>query len=63
MCINLGLNTKEKPMDDHDRLIEIATDVRWIKEKLSDHLIKHWRFTVLILSLVIGAVVTGKFLS
>ncbi len=63
MCINLRLNTRGRPMDDHDRLIEIATDVRWIKEKLSDHLIKHWRFTVLILSLVIGAVVTGKFLS
>ena len=47
---------------DHDRLIEIATDVKWIKERLSDHLIKHWRFTVLVISLVIGAIVTGKFL-
>ncbi len=47
-------------MNDHDRLIEIATDVKWIKERLSDHLIKHWRFTVLVISLVIGVIATGK---
>ncbi len=46
---------------DHDRLIEIGTDVKWIKEKLSDHLIKHWRFTVLVLSLITGAIIAGKF--
>ncbi len=49
--------------EDHDKLIEIATDVKWIKEKLSDHLIKHWRFTILIVSLMLGAVVTGKIFS
>lgn len=48
---------------DHDRLIEIGTDVKWIKEKLSDHLIKHWRFTVLVISLVVGVILTGKFFS
>ncbi len=46
---------------DHDRLIEIGTDVKWIKEKLSDHLTKHWRFTVLVISLVMGAIAAGKF--
>ena len=50
-------------MNDHDRLIEIATDVKWIKERLSDHLIKHWRFTVLVISLVISVIITRKFLS
>lgn len=65
MCVNLGLNIKEEPMEqsDHDRLIEIATDVKWIKEKLSEHLIKHWRFTILIVSLMVGAVITGRFFS
>ncbi len=49
--------------EDHDRLIEVATDVKWIKEKLGEHLVKHWRFTVLVLSLVVGTIVTGKFLA
>ena len=48
---------------DHDRLIEMHTDIKWIKDKLSDHLTKHWRFTVLIISFVAGALVTGKWLA
>ncbi len=64
MCINLDLNIKEGPMDknDHDLLIEMHTDIKWLKKALSDHLTKHWRFTILVLSLVVGAIVTGKFL-
>lgn len=64
MCINLDLNIKEGPMmNDHDRLIEMHTDIKWIKNTLSEHLTKHWRFTVLVITLVIGAIVTGKFLA
>ena len=63
MCINLGLNMKEEPMDDHDRLIEMHIDIKWIKKTLSEHLTKHWKFTVLVISLVIGAIITGKFLA
>ncbi len=65
MCVNLGLNMKEEPMDknDHDLLIEMHTDIKWLKKALSDHLIKHWRFTVLVLSLVVGAIITGRWIS
>ncbi len=45
MCVNLGLNMKEEPMDKND------------------HLTKHWRFTVLVLPLVIGAIITGRWVS
>ena len=51
-------------MTEHEKLlIETNTDVKWLKEKLESHLTKHWRFTVLVMTLVIGAIVTGKFLS
>lgn len=65
MCINLDLNIKERPMDksDHDLLIEVHTDIKWLKNTLSEHLTKHWRFTALVLSLVVGAIVTGKLFS
>jgi len=44
---------------DHDRLIEMHTDIKWIKKTLTDHLLKHWRFTVLVISLVIGAILAA----
>ena len=51
-------------MTEHERLlIETNNDVKWLKEALNSHLTKHWRFTILVLSLVVGAIVTGKFLS
>ncbi len=59
MCINIELNMKEKPMDDHDRLIEMHTDIKWIKERLSDHLTKHWKFTATVIALVIGAILAA----
>ena len=46
---------------DHDLLIEMHTDIKWLKKALSEHLIKHWRFTVLVISLVIGAIIAGEF--
>lgn len=49
--------------EDHDMLVEVHTDMKWVKEKLSDHLVKHWRFTFLVISLVVTAIVTGKVLS
>lgn len=49
--------------EDHDRLIEMHTDIKWIKKTLSDHLTKHWKFTVMVMALVIGAIITGKLFS
>jgi len=49
--------------EDHDLLIEMYTDIKWLKKALSEHLTKHWRFTVSIITLVISAIITGKFLS
>ena len=61
MCINLDLNIKGGPMDknDHDLLIEIHTDVKWLKNTVADHLTKHWRFVIMI----VGFVVAMKFFS
>lgn len=49
--------------NDHDRLVEMHTDIKWIKKTLSDHLTKHWKFTFLVISLVVGVIITGKFLA
>jgi len=49
--------------EDRDMLIEMHTDIRWLKTALSNHLTKHWRFTMLIITLVVTAIVTGKLLA
>ena len=61
MCINLDLNIKEGPMDknDHDLLIEIHTDMKWVKCKFQEHLKKHWWFV----TTVVGIVLAMKFLA
>ncbi len=48
---------------DRDRLTEIHTDIKWIKKTLSDHLKKHWWFTTVVVSVVVGIILTGKFLA
>lgn len=65
MCINLGLNIKEKMVkqSDHDLLIKIATDVDWLKCKISDHFKKHWWFVTTIITLAISAILAEKFLA
>ena len=51
-------------MTEHERLlIEIATDVKWLKCKFEDHLKKHWWFTSIIISAVVGIILVGKFLA
>lgn len=50
-------------MNDHDRITEMHTDLKWIKCKFEDHLKKHWWFTTVVVTLVIGAIVTGKLLA
>ncbi len=65
MCINLGLNIKGEPMEqsDHDLLIKIATDVDWLKCKVSDHFKRHWWFTTVVITAVVGVILAGKFFS
>ena len=63
MCINLKLNTKEELMNDHDRLIAMHTDIKWIKKTLTDHLRKHWWFATVVITVLVGVILVGKFLS
>ena len=41
--------------DDHDLLIELRADIKWIRSSLSEHLRKHWAVSVCVL----GALATG----
>lgn len=50
-------------MDDHDRIIEMHNDIKWIKETLTSHLKKHWWFATVVISAVIGVIITGKIFS
>lgn len=51
-------------MTEHERLlIETNTDVKWLRETLNNHLTKHWWFTSIIISTVVGIILAGKFLS
>ena len=49
-------------MDDHDRLIEMHTDIKWIKKTLTDHLRKHWWFATVVITVLTGVILAGKFL-
>ncbi len=50
-------------MNDHDRLIEMHTDIKWIKNTLTDHLKKHWWFVSVIITVLVGVILAGKLLS
>ena len=49
--------------EDHDRLIEMHTDIKWIKKTLTDHLRKHWWFVTVVITIVVGIVLTGNLFS
>ena len=51
-------------MTEHERLlIETNTEVKWLKDKLADHLKKHWWFTTTVVAIAVTAILTGKFLA
>ena len=49
--------------NDHDLLIKISTDVGWLKCKVSDHFKRHWWFTTVVITAVVGIIFAGKFLA
>ena len=45
-------------MNDHDLLVELATDMKWLKTAMATHLKRHWVFSLSIATAVIGFIIT-----
>lgn len=45
-------------MNDHDLLIEAVTILKELKVDFDNHLVHHFRYTMLISSIALGAIVT-----
>jgi len=49
---------QEEAKTDHDILIRLKEDTKWIKEMLGNHLKHHWAFAFVLLSALLGSLVT-----
>lgn len=48
---------QKKLLTDHDLLVELRTDVQWIKNQLGNHLRHHWIITAGITVALVGVLI------
>lgn len=56
--LELGTNSQDEKVTDHDLLVGLCNDVQWLKKIMGNHLAHHWIITISVAGALLTAVGT-----